>query len=227
MINFDYFDAIYCVNLKHRTDRWELSKKEFEKIGILDRVERFDAVANVDIPKRGFYESHLQVIKLAHERKLSNVLIFEDDVAFYKDMCEKKLNKSLEALKETDWEFYYLGGCERRIRHRPTYNRLTQEWSGEYDENIDYLWNCKSVGWTQSYAINSSVFEYLLERYNGDLWDEIVDNHKSLLDMWYQEAFLPKTYITIPTVTTQYDIASDLTKTRMSKKLRLNKKDNE
>ena len=27
MINFDYFDEIYRVNMKHRTDRWELSKK--------------------------------------------------------------------------------------------------------------------------------------------------------------------------------------------------------
>ena len=35
-------------------------------------------------------EPHLYFNKLAYEKKLSNVLIFEDDVAFYKNMCEKK-----------------------------------------------------------------------------------------------------------------------------------------
>ena len=29
---FDYFDAIYCINLDKRPDRWEWVKKEFEKI---------------------------------------------------------------------------------------------------------------------------------------------------------------------------------------------------
>lgn len=227
MINFDYFDEIYCVNMKHRTDRWELSKKEFEKIGILDRVQRFDAVADSENPKKGFYESHMRIVKLAYEKKLNNVLIFEDDVAFYKNMCEKKLNKSIKILEKSDWEFYYLGGCERRIRHRPTYNRMTQKWSGEYDDSIDYLWKCKSVGWTQSYAINSNVFEYMVERYNGDLWEEIVENNNSYLDWWYQQTFLPKTYITIPTVTTQYDIPSDITKSRMAKKLRISSEENE
>jgi len=227
MINFNYFDKIFCVNMKHRTDRWELSKKEFEKVGILERVERFDAVADSENPKKGFYESHMRIVKLAYEQKLNNVLIFEDDVAFYKNMCTDKLNKSLDALTKSDWEFYYMGGCERRIRPRPEYGRLTKEWQGEYDDSIDYLWKCKSVGWTQSYAINANVFEYMVERYNGDLWDEIVENNNSYLDWWYQQTFLPKTYITIPTVTTQYDIPSDITKSgRMAKSLRISESDN-
>ena len=60
----------------------------------------------------------MRIVKLAYEKKLNNVLIFEDDVAFYKNMCEKKLNKSIEVLEKSDWEFYYMGGCERRIRPR-------------------------------------------------------------------------------------------------------------
>ena len=55
----------------------------------------------------------------------------------------------------------------------------------------------------------------------------IVENNNSYLDWWYQQTFLPKTYITIPTVTTQYDIPSDITKSRMAKKLRISSEDNE
>jgi GR25 family glycosyltransferase involved in LPS biosynthesis len=40
---FDYFDKIYCINLDSRPDRWEQAKSEFEKVEILDRVERFSA----------------------------------------------------------------------------------------------------------------------------------------------------------------------------------------
>lgn len=37
---FDYFDKIYCINLDSRTDRWERTQTEFEKVGIENRVTR-------------------------------------------------------------------------------------------------------------------------------------------------------------------------------------------
>jgi GR25 family glycosyltransferase involved in LPS biosynthesis len=46
---FDYFDKIYCINLDSRPDRWEQAKSEFEKVGILDRVERFSACVGNEI----------------------------------------------------------------------------------------------------------------------------------------------------------------------------------
>ena len=39
-----YFDRIYCINLPHRTDRWEASLLEFEKLGIVDDVIKFNAI---------------------------------------------------------------------------------------------------------------------------------------------------------------------------------------
>ena len=38
---FDFFEEIWCINLDHRIDRWELSQQEFEKLGIKERVQRF------------------------------------------------------------------------------------------------------------------------------------------------------------------------------------------
>ena len=112
---FDFFDEIYCINLERRTDRWKQCKSEFDKIGITDKVIRFNAFDNKENPKKGCYDSHLSVIKLANERKLKNVLIFEDDVAFLKRYDDRKLNKAIENLDKTNWEFFYLGGLERRM----------------------------------------------------------------------------------------------------------------
>jgi len=40
---FDYFDKIFCINLDSRPDRWEQVQTEFDKVGILNRVERVSA----------------------------------------------------------------------------------------------------------------------------------------------------------------------------------------
>jgi GR25 family glycosyltransferase involved in LPS biosynthesis len=37
------FDAIYCINLDRRTDRWEQASEEFKKAGI-NHVHRWSAV---------------------------------------------------------------------------------------------------------------------------------------------------------------------------------------
>lgn len=45
---FDCFDAIYCVNLERRSDRWEKVMLEFAKIGISDLVVRHKAIETPD-----------------------------------------------------------------------------------------------------------------------------------------------------------------------------------
>ena len=126
---FDFFDEIYCINLERRTDRWKQCKSEFDKIGITDKLIRFKAFDNKENPKKGCYDSHLSVIKLAYERKLKNVLIFEDNVAFLKRYDDKKLKRAIDSLNKTDREFFYLGGLERRMKPRPKYNYLRNKWS--------------------------------------------------------------------------------------------------
>ena len=222
---FDYFDGIYCINLERRVDRWTQCKKEFDKIGISDRVERFNAFDNKSNPKKGCYDSHLSVIKLAFEKKLKNVLIFEDDVAFLKTYDEKKLKKALSVLDKEEWEFFYLGGLERRMKPRPLYNNLKKKWSGEFNDKFNYLMECRSVGWAQSFAVNSSVFEKIVNDYNNNVWKELVKNHDSHLDRYYQNVLKPKTFVSVPIMTTQYNTVSDLSRTRTNRSLRLSTND--
>jgi len=223
---FDFFDEIYCINLERRVDRWKQCQSEFDKIGIANKVIRFKAFDNKENPKKGCYDSHLSVIKLAYERKLKNVLIFEDDVAFLKRYDDRKLNRAIESLNETEWEFFYLGGLERRMKPRPKYNYLRKKWDGDYNADFDYIMECKSVGWAHSFAVNSTIFEKIVNDYENNIWDSLVENYDSHLDRYYQELLQPKTFACVPTLTTQYNSVSDLSRTRMNRSLRLNPENN-
>lgn len=223
---FEYFEEIYCINLERRKDRWNLCQEEFEKIGILDKVKRFDAVDNKKNPKQGCYESHMGVIRLAHERKLKNVLIFEDDVAFLQRYDDRKLANAISHLDKQEWEFFYLGGLERRMKPRPKYNHLNKKWKGEFNSEYDYIMECKSVGWAHSFAVNSSIFDRIVNDYENNIWKTLVEKYDSHLDRYYQDVLVPKTYACVPTLTTQYNLVSDLSRTRTNRSLRLSPKDN-
>jgi GR25 family glycosyltransferase involved in LPS biosynthesis len=72
-------DRMYYINLDRRGDRRGEVEAEFTKMGLT--VERFSAIDR----KPGIVGcglSHLAVLKLARERGLKNVLIFEDDFQF-------------------------------------------------------------------------------------------------------------------------------------------------
>lgn len=115
----NYFDKIYCINLDKRTDRWEESQKEFQKINI--EVERFSAVdgtkiKNVDKLFVGHFEkagqfgcliSHLNIIKKAKESEISSVVILEDDVVFCEDF-NKEFNLCMNEMPE-NWDMIFFG----------------------------------------------------------------------------------------------------------------------
>lgn len=226
MSAFDYFDKIYCINLKRRPEKWESAIGEFNKLNIFDRVERFDAIENKD-GKRGCFESHMNVIKIAKEQNLKNVLIFEDDFAVLPRYNDKKFTKSIEFLKKQHWEFFYMGGLERRIRPRPVYNRLKWKYDKEeIDEDFDYIMKAYSVGWNQSYAVNSNIFDKILSDYENGLWDKLEERWKGKpgrTDRYYQHHLIPTAYVCVPSVTSQYNMPSDLARTKTNNSLRVPK----
>ena len=75
----DSIDFIFYINLEKRADRREQIETELKKMEIT--AERF-----VGIPFEpgivGCGKSHLEVLKLAKDRKYKNVLILEDDFTF-------------------------------------------------------------------------------------------------------------------------------------------------
>lgn len=180
---FDYFDAIYCMNLDERTDRWEHSLKQFEKLGISDRVERFSAIKCSDLKTRneladlhyggyfrpnyrfplpgavGNHLGHREIIKLAKKRGLKNVLVFEDDFNVL-DNWNETLNCALGELDNFDWHLFYLGwgfwfGKKKLIRE-----------CGEC--LLKHFSHAKQRGVTKTHAIayNSTIFDYLIDWIN-------------------------------------------------------------
>ena len=65
---------------------------------------------------------------MQRKNNLKNVFIFEDDVAVLPCYSHEKFEKSINYLKQQTWEFFYMGGLERRIRPRPKYNKLKKKY---------------------------------------------------------------------------------------------------
>ena len=193
---FDFFEEIYCINLDHRTDRWELAQKEFEKLGILDRVIRFSAIKHGD-GRVGVIKSNLEIVKIAKSKKLKNVLIFEDDVKFLDNNPLDILQKSLEQLNKQSFtcKLFYLGAN--------THNKLTK-----ISPNLIYLKN--------SYAVHSMA-------YNKDVYDKFINyaskidrisKQEDILDVWLATEIQNKDIclMTNPMITTQRESFSDIEK---------------
>jgi len=136
---FDYFENIYCINLDRRTDRWEQVQKEFESVGILNRVHRFSAIESPD-GRLGLIKSFLAIFKIAKNEKMKNILIFEDDVKFINNPLEH-LQKSISQISDIKWSMFYLGANthEKLIRVKPNVCLLRNAFSAHavaYSENL-------------------------------------------------------------------------------------------
>lgn len=117
-------DAVYCINLDLRTDKWNAVKQEIEDQGL--HVNRVAAVngwkdlTKTDCKKLlasekalkpgqiGCFLSHLSVLKNAQMKGFERILVLEDDVSFIAPM--KELSSYIDQLSETDpdWDLLYL-----------------------------------------------------------------------------------------------------------------------
>ncbi len=107
---FEFFSAIYCINLADETDRWRKVSARFERLGISHRVRRFEGIRTEPNRHVGCGLSHRALVAEAKEQGLENVLIFEDNVLFTEDAIAG-LQIGLEDLRRLQWIFLYLGGC--------------------------------------------------------------------------------------------------------------------
>ncbi len=106
---FHFFDAIYCINLDTRPDRWQAMLIRFEALGIAHRVRRFRAIPTPDNHHAGCALSHRGIIETAARQKLKSVLILEDDTIFLDDTLSC-LSRSIAELRTRPWNLFYLGG---------------------------------------------------------------------------------------------------------------------
>jgi GR25 family glycosyltransferase involved in LPS biosynthesis len=193
---FDYFTEIYCINLEKRQDRWQHAQKEFEKVGILDRVERVSGIESGEFNGNvGCNKSHIKCVELARKRKIDNVLVLEDDVIFINDTL-KILDKAVKQL-DFPWHMLYLGANTHQslVKIKP---------------NLSLL----KVG----FALHAAV-------YNKKIYDPILDNFKckdfldpknilDFYDVWLANKIQTKytCLVCSPIIATQYNDFSDIQK---------------
>lgn len=157
MTFINFFDRTYVINLPHRVDRRKEMAKELKKAGMpftLGKVELFSAIrpespgSFESIGYRGCFLSHLNVLKQARDKGLSNVLVMEDDLELRKDFKQYE-ETILRELREQDWDIVHFGYCGDANNNDVSFP-LLQQFSGEI------------IG-SQFYAVNAKSFDRLID----------------------------------------------------------------
>ena len=95
-----------------RTDRNSTLLKEFERLGFpQDKIIRFPASSYNGCPNSGCLLSHANVLEMAYNMDLQNVLILEDDFVFIDDV--NKIHDDIKAFFELklNWDVVMLTTC--------------------------------------------------------------------------------------------------------------------
>lgn len=140
----------YYINLDHRTDRKHETIRELSKIGI-DKPRRFKAKTHKKGPI-GCQMSHLGVLKLARDRGLPYVTIFEDDIMFLKP---RETLEKLDRIVNSDiqWDVILLGG-----NNFPPYQTI--------NEDCIKVNNCQT---RTAYIVKNSYYDTLISQWSRSL----------------------------------------------------------
>ena len=214
-------DKIFVINLNYRTDRKKIIIEELKKYNI-ENYEFFDAIrpgfqdiiewnnqfcshvrTNFNDPQKllffiigclGFIKSHLEVCKLALERKYKNILILEDDTQFIHNL--DKLQEFSSQINN-DYDMLYLCGSHLGRREKVS-------------ENIIKVRGTHTTG---SYLITEPVMKFLVEN---------IQSYSKEIDVFYAEEIQTKfnCYCTLPHITKQRDGYSDIQQGNVSYNLK-------
>lgn len=157
-----------------RADRRSALLQEFERVGFpQDKIIRFPASSYNGCPNSGCLLSHANVLEMAYDMDLQNVLVIEDDFIFIDDV--KKIHTDIKAFFELniDWDVVMLTTCAAVVSE-PT-NQLISKIS--------------SSGNGAGYLVNRSMMLEL-----STLFKSNVENLYSTKQHWvYQNDILWKT----------------------------------
>ncbi|MCG8553276.1 MAG: glycosyltransferase family 25 protein [Desulfobacterales bacterium] len=106
---WDFFDKLYCISLRDRTDRRERARAEFSRLGIDKRLAFVLVDKDTDDPCRGIFASHLLCMEKAIEADAKQWVVFEDDVVFRRYTPEI-LKSAVEHLSASNtWTLLFFG----------------------------------------------------------------------------------------------------------------------
>ena len=103
---WNFFDAIYCINLERDVKRRRNSRAIFEHFQI--PVTFFKAIADT-VGNRGCLASHRALYNLALDQGFQKILIFEDDIIPASGITPEKVRRCTDFMDTYDWDLFYLG----------------------------------------------------------------------------------------------------------------------
>ncbi len=145
---WDYFDAVYCISLKHRTDRQSQARKEFRKVGLGQKVEFVLVNTHPHDCEQGIFHSHLQCLHKGVSSGARVILVFEDDILFH-DQAPKHLDNIVQFMRtRREWGIFFLGGLFDKAQKT------------NFPSVIKVRYRCSA----HAYAVKREVAMYLLSR---------------------------------------------------------------
>jgi len=163
-----YFDMIYIINLKTRSDRKEKMIQKLKKAGLTNyqfveaingNQEPYLSLYHYKHRTIGFFEnpgalgilySALKVLIWSEKQKYQKILILEDDAVFQKDFL-KVFSKRVTLIP--DWKLLYFGTSMHRWRLKERCN---------YDKPKGYLMAQGSIPGAFAIGVDHSIFRELI-----------------------------------------------------------------
>jgi len=207
------FDKIYCINLDHRTDRWDHAKKELLKYNILDLVTRFSGCTgkNGETSYTFATKSHIECIKDAKINNYKNILILEDDFKFITEKWDGDqfiksdptdiINNAIQQIKNIHWDMLYFA-------YRP---KLPIQFI-DYKQITENVFQCITQVWGNAYGMSNKLYDFIL---NNDPAGKIPG-----IDQYYSKYLTHKfkCFNIMPMVVCPYTGASDARDQQAEKK---------
>lgn len=187
----------YYINLDHRTDRKEHVEKQMTRLGI--HAERFNAI-KMQNGAIGCSMSHLKILQDAYSRRLSHVLIMEDDITFLQpDVFITQFNKFLET-HGNSWDVILFAG-----NNMPPYKQI--------DDTCIKVSRCQT---TTGYLVNGHYIEKLMQNVKMGVTHLInkPDDHKiyAIDKFWFALQNVDRWFLIIPPTVVQRPDYSDIEK---------------
>jgi GR25 family glycosyltransferase involved in LPS biosynthesis len=111
----NFFDAIYCISIDLRVDRREAAKRQFEKLGILQRVEFVIVKKHPRNQEEGIFQSHMECLNHGLDAGAKHILIFEDDILI-QSFQPQAVTEAISFLQRIHtWDGFFLGAITSSI----------------------------------------------------------------------------------------------------------------
>jgi glycosyl transferase, family 25 len=176
---WDFFDAIYCINLEKEVKRREKASNIFNRFGI--PVTFFKGIPD-KISNKGCLASHKAIYNLALQKGYKKIFIFEDDIIPTKELTSDKVKYCTDFMERYHWDIFYFGAVSSTFNYHqiksPVKNiyKIKGICAHAYALNNSALQKLKDIEWEPK-----NPLDYIIRD------DDTLENYAIYPSLFYQE----------------------------------------